>query len=335
MDLGAEAIDWENRKDKEPEDENRAKGFGLAVNMQGSGIPLVDLAGARLKLNEDGSFNLYVGATDIGTGSDTVLSQMAAENLGVELDDIIVYSSDTDFTPFDSGAYASSTTYVSGNAVRKASDKIKEKIIDAFAERYEEDPEEASLENGQIIGRDTKKELAEFALALTSGEMEANQQQIEASASEVPEESPPPFAAHFVELEVDKRTGEIELQKYVSAVDCGTAKNPNLAEGQMEGAIVNGIGYALTEEMEFTGDGRMTNPSFFDYKIPNTEDIPDIEVILVESSEPTGPMGAKSVGEIGINGAIPAISNAVRDAVGIQLKNPPFTPEKVWEKLKD
>jgi len=335
MDLGAEAIDWENRKDKEPEDENRAKGFGLAVNMQGSGIPLVDLAGARLKLNEDGSFNLYVGATDIGTGSDTVLSQMAAENLGVELDDIIVYSSDTDFTPFDSGAYASSTTYVSGNAVRKASDKIKEKIIDAFAERYEEDPEEASLENGQIIGRDTKKELAEFALALTSGEMEANQQQIEASASEVPEESPPPFAAHFVELEVDKRTGEIELQKYVSAVDCGTAINPNLAEGQMEGAIVNGIGYALTEEMEFTGDGRMTNPSFFDYKIPNTEDIPDIEVILVESSEPTGPMGAKSVGEIGINGAIPAISNAVRDAVGIQLKNPPFTPEKVWEKLKD
>ena len=335
MDLGAEAIDWENRKDKEPEDENRAKGFGLAVNMQGSGIPLVDLAGARLKLNEDGSFNLYVGATDIGTGSDTVLSQMAAENLGVELDDIIVYSSDTDFTPFDSGAYASSTTYVSGNAVRKASDKIKEKIIDAFAERYEEDPEEVSLENGQIIGRDTKKELAEFALALTSGEMEANQQQIEASASEVPEESPPPFAAHFVELEVDKRTGEIELQKYVSAVDCGTAINPNLAEGQMEGAIVNGIGYALTEEMEFTGDGRMTNPSFFDYKIPNTEDIPDIEVILVESSEPTGPMGAKSVGEIGINGAIPAISNAVRDAVGIQLKNPPFTPEKVWEKLKD
>ena len=335
MDLGAEAIDWENRKDKEPEDENRAKGFGLAVNMQGSGIPLVDLAGARLKLNEDGSFNLYVGATDIGTGSDTVLSQMAAENLGVELDDIIVYSSDTDFTPFDSGAYASSTTYVSGNAVRKASDKIKEKIIDAFAERYEEDPEEVSLENGQIIGKDTKKELAEFALALTSGEMEANQQQIEASASEVPEESPPPFAAHFVELEVDKRTGEIELQRYVSAVDCGTAINPNLAEGQMEGAIVNGIGYALTEEMEFTSDGRMTNPSFFDYKIPNTEDIPDIEVILVESSEPTGPMGAKSVGEIGINGAIPAISNAVRDAVGIQLKNPPFTPEKVWEKLKD
>lgn len=335
MDLGAEAIDWENRDTKEPENEDKAKGFGLAVNMQGSGIPLVDLAGARLKLNEDGSFNLYVGATDIGTGSDTVLAQMAAENLGVNLDDIIVYSSDTDFTPFDSGAYASSTTYVSGNAVRKASDKIKEKIVDAFADRYEEDPEEVSMEDGKIIGMDTKKELSEFALSLTSGEMEANQQQIEASASEVPEESPPPFAAHFVELEVDKRTGEIELQKYVSAVDCGTAINPNLAEGQMEGAIVNGIGYALTEEMEFTSDGRMTNPSFFDYKIPNTEDIPDIEVVLVESSEPTGPMGAKSVGEIGINGAIPAISNAVRDAVGIQLKNPPFTPEKVWKKLKD
>lgn len=335
MDLGAEAVDWHERNEKLPTNEDKAKGFGLAVNMQGSGIPLIDLAGARLKLNEDGSFNLYVGATDIGTGSDTVLAQMAAENLGVELDDIIVYSSDTDFTPFDSGAYASSTTYVSGNAVRKASEKIKDKIIEAFSGRYDEDPEDVTLEGGKIIGGETTMELSEFSLNLTSGKMEANQQQIEASASEVPEESPPPFAAHFVELEVDKRTGEIDLQKYVAAVDCGTAINPNLAEGQMEGAIVNGIGYALTEEMEFTSSGRMSNPSFFDYKIPNTEDIPDIEVILVESSEPTGPMGAKSVGEIGINGAIPAISNAVRDAIGVELKNPPFTPEKVWKKLKD
>ncbi len=335
LDLGAEAISWDRRKEKEPSDKHRAKGFGLAVNMQGSGIPLVDLAGARLKLNEDGSFNLYVGATDIGTGSDTVLAQMAAEVLGVELEEIIIYSSDTDFTPFDSGAYASSTTYVSGNAVRKAAKKIKEKIVDAFAARFEEDPEAVNLERGEIIGGETTRELSEFALSLTSGELELNQQQIEASASEVPEESPPPFAAHFVELEVDKRSGEIDLQKYVAAVDCGTAINPNLAEGQMEGAIVNGIGYALTEEMEFDDSGRMTNPSFFDYKIPNTEDIPDIEVILVESSEPTGPMGAKSVGEIGINGAIPAIANAVRDATGIELTEPPFTPEKVWQALKE
>ncbi|MCF7875788.1 molybdopterin-dependent oxidoreductase [Candidatus Bipolaricaulota bacterium] len=333
LDRGARKVGWKDRDEKQGSGPEKARGLGLAINMQGSGIPLVDMASARLKLNEDGSFNLYVGATDIGTGSDTVLSQMAAEVLGVELEDIIVYSSDTDFTPFDSGAYASSTTYVSGNAVRKAAEKAREKIIKVFSKRFDEDAEAARLDRGEIIGEDNRVELSEFALSLTSGDLEADQQQIEASASEVPEESPPPFAAHFVDLEVDERTGEIDLKKYVAAVDCGTAINPNLAEGQMEGAIVNGIGYALTEEMEFDSSGRMKNPSFFDYKIPNTEDIPEIEVILVESTEPTGPMGAKSVGEIGINGAIPAIANAVRDATGLELRNPPFTPEKVWQQM--
>ncbi|MFB6214855.1 MAG: molybdopterin cofactor-binding domain-containing protein, partial [Candidatus Bipolaricaulia bacterium] len=254
------------RDEKQASDDHRKKGFGLAINMQGSGIPLIDMAAARLKLNEDGSFNLYVGATDIGTGSDTVLSQIAAETLEVELEDIVVYSSDTDFTPFDSGAYASSTTYVSGNAVRKAAEKAKDRIIEVFANRYDEDPDQVVWSGGEIKGTNKTKSLSEFALSLTSGEMETDQEQIEVTASEVPEESPPPFAAHFVELEVDTRTGEIDLQKYVSAVDCGTAINPNLAEGQMEGAIVNGIGYALTEEMEFNSSGRMTNPSFFDYK---------------------------------------------------------------------
>ncbi|MFB6290122.1 MAG: xanthine dehydrogenase family protein molybdopterin-binding subunit [Candidatus Bipolaricaulia bacterium] len=333
IDRGAKEIGWHERGKKQATESDKEKGFGLAINMQGSGIPLIDMAAARLKLNEDGSFNLYVGATDIGTGSDTVLSQIAAEALEVSLDDIVVYSSDTDFTPFDSGAYASSTTYVSGNAVRKAAEKAKNRIIEIFANRYEEDRERIEWNEGKIVGSETTKSLAEFALSLTSGEMETDQEQVEVTASEVPEESPPPFSAHFVELEVDTRTGEIDLQKYVSAVDCGTAINPKLAEGQMEGAIVNGIGYALTEEMEFSDSGKLKNPSFFDYKIPNTEDIPDIEVILVESSEPTGPMGAKSVGEIGINGPIPAIANAVRDATGVELTNPPFTPEKVWKKL--
>lgn len=335
IDRGAEEIGWHARDAKQASKAHRKKGFGLAINMQGSGIPLIDMAAARLKLNEDGSFNLYVGATDLGTGSDTVLSQIAAEVLGVDLDDIIVYSSDTDFTPFDSGAYASSTTYVSGNAVEQAAEKAKEKIVRAFADLNDEDSGKVELSDGVLIGEEEREPLSEFALSLTSGELETDQQQIEASASEVPEESPPPFSAHFVELEVDTRTGEIDLQKYVSAVDCGTAINPNLAEGQMEGAIVNGIGYALTEEMKFNESGRMKNPSFFDYKIPNTEDIPEIEVILVESSEPTGPMGAKSVGEIGINGAIPAIANALRDAIGVEFTEPPFTPEKVWNKMKN
>ncbi len=337
IDLGAKEIGWKNRKQvkKSQKNEDKARGFGVTINMQGSGIPLVDLAAARLKLNEDGSFNLYVGATDLGTGSDTVLGQIAAEQLGVDLDKIVVYSSDTDFTPFDSGAYASSTTYVSGNAVKKAAGKVKSKILTMAAEYYDLRVEDLSIHEGQIVSSNQTFELSEIALLSTSSKLETDQQQIEASASEVPEESPPPFSAHFVELEVDTRTGEIKILKYVAAVDCGTAINPNLAEGQMEGAIVNGIGYALTEQMEFNDSGTMINPSFFDYKIPNAEDIPEIEVILVESSEPTGPMGAKSVGEIGINGAIPAISNAVRDATGITLTEAPFTPEKVWKKLKE
>ncbi|MBS3812291.1 molybdopterin-dependent oxidoreductase [Candidatus Bipolaricaulota bacterium] len=337
IDLGAEKIRWEERDaiKRNYKTEDKARGFGISINMQGSGIPLVDLAAARLKLNEDGSFNLFVGATDLGTGSDTVLAQIAAETLGVDLDQVVVYSSDTDFTPFDSGAYASSTTYVSGNAVKKVAEDVKEQILELAANYYDLGPKDLDIAKGKLLTPAGSVDLSEMAIKTTSGEIELDQKQIEATASEVPAESPPPFAAHFVDLEVDKRTGEIEILKYVAAVDCGTAINPNLAEGQMEGAIVNGIGYALTEEMEFSDTGEMTNPSFFDYKIPNTEDIPEIEVILVESDEPTGPHGAKSVGEIGIDGAIPAISNAVRDATGIVLTESPFTPEKVWKKLNE
>lgn len=337
IDIGTDKIGWDRKesgKNSEVE-ENKARGVGMSINMQGSGIPLVDLAAARIKLNEDGSFNLFVGATDLGTGSDTVLAQIAAETLGVSLDQIVVYSSDTDFTPFDSGAYASSTTYVSGNAVKKVAEDVKSQILEVAGDHYQITTGEMKIEDGQIMTPDQNIDLSEIGILTTSGELELDQQQIESTASEVPAESPPPFAAHFVELEVDLRTGEIEIIKYVAAVDCGTAINPNLAEGQMEGAIVNGIGYALTEEMEFSESGKMTNPSFFDYKIPNTEDIPEIEVALVESEEPTGPHGAKSVGEIGIDGAIPAISNAVRDATGIILTDSPFTPEKVWRKLQE
>lgn len=333
---GSEAIGWnKNRVSSSAASKPRKKkGLGMAINMQGSGIPDIDLAGANLKMNEDGSFNLYVGATDIGTGSDTVLSQIAAEVLGVGVEDIIVYSSDTDFTPFDSGAYASSTTYVSGNAVKQAAKKAKKEILEASSELLDEPADQLKLAGSQVIGTSGSKDLGEIGLSFTSGNFGQGQRQISASASNVPEESPPPFSAHFVELDVDTGTGEIVLQKYVSAVDCGQAINPNLARGQMEGAIVNGIGYALTEEMEFSDSGRTTNPSFFDYKIPNTRDIPEIEVILVESEEPTGPLGAKSIGEIGINGPIPAIANAIYDACGIRLTETPFTPEKVLDALQ-
>jgi CO/xanthine dehydrogenase Mo-binding subunit len=162
----------------------------------------------------------------------------------------------------------------------------------------------------------------------------SDQFQIAATASCVPSESPPPFLANFAEVAVDVETGRVKVVHYVAAVDCGVAINPLMAEGQMEGAIVNGIGYALSEEMLLSSTGRVRNPSLFDYKIPGALDIPSLDVILVGSYEPTGPMGAKSVGEIGINGPIPTIANAIYDAVGIRLRRTPFTPERVLEALE-
>jgi len=163
---------------------------------------------------------------------------------------------------------------------------------------------------------------------------ETDQFQIAATASCVPSESPPPFLANFARVAVDTNTGVVKVLHYVAAVDCGVAINPRLAEGQVEGSIVNGIGYALTEEMQFSSRGRVRNPTFFDYKIPGALDIPRIDVVLVDSYEPTGPMGAKSVGEIGINGPIPTIANAIYDAVGVRLRQTPFTPERVLEALR-
>jgi putative selenate reductase molybdopterin-binding subunit len=299
--------------------------------MQGSGIPLVDMAAASMKMNDDGSFNLLVGATDLGTGSDTILGQIAAEVLGVPLSHIIVYSSDTDFTPFDKGAYASSTTYVSGRAVEAAARAVAGQIAAAAAAMLDADPSEITLADRRAAVNGRSVSLSEIGHRAMYG---PGQRQIAATESVVPEMSPPPFMASFAEVEVDVDTGLVRVLDYVAAVDCGTAINPRLAEGQVEGAVANGIGYALTEEMEFTRDGRVKNPNLARYKIPGSADLPPIRVILVDSYEPTGPLGAKSVAEIGINAPLPTLANAIYDAVGVRLTHPPFTPEKVWRALQ-
>jgi len=299
--------------------------------MQGSGIPLIDMAAATIKMNEDGSFNLLIGATDIGTGSDTILAQIAAEVLGVPLGKMIVTSSDTDFTPFDVGAYASSTTYVSGMAVQRAAEQVSGQIRAVAAPLLEADPEELELRGGAAVGPDGRS--VSLARICERAMYETDQFQIAATASCVPAESPPPFLANFAEVAVSTQTGLVKVLHYVAAVDCGVAINPQLAKGQMEGALVNGIGYALSEEMLISSRGRVRNPSLFAYKIPGMLDVPKLDVILVESYEPTGPMGAKSVGEIGINGPIPTIANAIHDAVGVRLTRTPFTPERVLKAL--
>lgn len=329
---GADLFGWEAKRNRPPDPGPFRRGVGMSAHMQGSGIALIDMASATITMNDDHSFNLLVGATDLGTGSDTVLAQIAAEVLGVTTADIVVTSSDTDLTPFDTGAYASSTTYVSGQAVEDAARQVRAEILTRAAAILDENPDALHLVGGRIEGPTGSLDLADIGRRSYYGPDPA---QIAATASFVPESSPPPFMACFVEVEVDVETGLIRVLDLVAAVDCGTAINPQLAEGQVEGAIVNGLGYALTEEMVFDAAGRMKNPDLARYKIPGAADLPPIRVLLVDSYEPTGPMGAKSVAEIGINGPLPAIANAVFDAVGVRLRHAPFTPEKVWRALQE
>jgi len=341
IERGAEAIGWYKKQRRYAQRLREAaqatnarikRGVGVACLMQGSGIAGIDMASARIKMNEDGSFNLLMGATDLGTGSDTVLAQIAAQVLGVTVDKILTYSSDTDMTPFDKGAYASSTTYVSGGAAKKAAEACRDVILQVAAEMLKEDVADLVCENGAVVSRKTGKK-ASFQNIINRSLYGQNQVQIQGEASHLSYVSPPPFAAHFAEVEVDTETGKVRVLDYVAAADCGVAVNPKLAEGQMEGAVLNGMSYALSEQMVFDERGRMLNPSFFDYKIFTTADAPPIRTILVETYEPTGPFGAKSIAEIGINGPLPAIANAVYDACGVRLKKAPFTPERVLTAL--
>ncbi|MBN1859650.1 molybdopterin-dependent oxidoreductase, partial [Candidatus Bipolaricaulota bacterium] len=336
IEIGRQRIGWDEKRGKRVTSGPWVHGVGMSIHMQGSGIPHIDMGAATIKMNEDGSFNLLVGATDLGTGSDTILAQIAAEVLAVPISRILVTSSDTDITPFDVGAYASSTTYVSGMAVERAANQVREQILNVAASMLGEGRSPADLglelDDCAVGGGQRAVSLSDVC----NHAMYSNRQfQIGATASCVPEESPPPFLASFAEIAVDTETGFIKILRYVAAVDCGVAINPKMAEGQMEGAIVNGIGFALTEEMKFSSTGRVRNPNLFDYKIPCAADVPPIEVVLVESYEPTGPMGAKSVGEIGINAPIPTIASALYDAVGIRLTKTPFTPERVLAAIRE
>jgi len=331
--VGAERIGWAEKRGKKRREGRWVYGVGMSCSMQGSGITGIDMAAATIVMNENGSFRLLVGATDIGTGSDTILAQIAAEVLGVPVERFFVYSSDTDFTPFDVGAYASSTTYVSGTAVLKAAEEVRRQILEVAAGMLEEPPQDLELAGEQVVSKKTGKSvtLSEVGHRAT---YVVDQHQIAATASFVPLESPPPFAAFFAEVAVDTETGLVRVEKFVAAVDCGVAIHPKLAEGQMEGAVVQGIGHALTEELRFSPKGRCVNANLFDYKIPCALDVPDIDVVLVPSEEPSGPMGAKSIAEVGINGPLPAISNAIYDAVGVRLRRAPFTPERVLSALQ-
>lgn len=331
---GMKRIDWKKKFGKQPAKGSKKRGLGMCCLMQGSSIPEIDMGAVFIKMNEDGSFNMMMGATDLGTGSDTILAQIAAETLGCSLDDMLVYSSDTDFTPFDVGAYASSTTYLTGGAVITTAKKVRAQIEAVAASMMGVKPDQIIIENG-ICYTKNKKDKRTFGEICNFAMYEHKQFQIGAIGSHISHASPPPFSAHFAEVEIDTETGEVKLLKYVAGVDCGTPINPVLADGQTQGSVMNAISFALTEEYIFDENGRMLNPNFGNYKIWGTKDLPEIDTFLVPTYEKTGPYGAKSVSEISINGALPAIGNAIYNAVGVRLTKPPFTAEKVLAALKE
>lgn len=333
---GMQAIGWQRRKDpawNQPAGRPHIRrGLGMAVCMHGTAIPGLDMGGASIKINDDGSFNLLVGATDLGTGSDTVLAMIAAEVLGVPLNDVIIYSSDTDMTPFDTGAYASSTTYISGTAVKKAAEQVREQIKERAGLMLKlPDWSVVVLRDRRAYAPDGRSVSLE-QLALHSLHQD-QQRQIMATASYVSSDSPPPFAGQFAEIELDIETGQVTVKKLVMAVDCGVAINPITASGQVEGGMVQALGYGHCEEMVYDSGGRMLNPAFGPYKIYRADEMPELEVILVQTVEPSGPFGAKAVAEIPKDGVAGALRNAIYNATGARINQIPLTPERVWNAL--
>jgi len=329
-------IEWHRRDDvswREPADRpNIRRGLGFAFCMHGTAIPFLDMGGCSIKLNDDGSFNMLVGATDLGTGADTVLGQIAAEVLGVPLDDIKVYSSDTDVTPFDTGAYASSTTYISGTAAMQAAQNVRKRLKERAAMLLEIDqPCTIELRDKRAYAPDGRSvSLEEIALDSLHWQ---EQEQIMGTSSYVSPDCPPPFAAQVAEIEVDIETGQVTVTKLVMAVDCGVAINPITASGQVEGGMLQALGYAHCEEFAYDDDGRMLNTTFGPYKIYRADEMPEMVVYLVQTMEDSGPFGAKAVAEIPKDGVAPAVRNAILNATGVAINDLPFTPERVYNAL--
>ncbi|MGH2621496.1 MAG: molybdopterin-dependent oxidoreductase, partial [Anaerolineales bacterium] len=340
---GSAAIEWSHKFGSPewhqiPGKPHLRRGVGVALVMQGTAIPYLDMGGASLKINEDGSFNLLVGATDLGTGSDTVLAQQAAEVLGVPLEDVVIYSSDTDFTPFDKGAYASSTTYISGTAVVRAAERVAERIrvraarMLSEAERAQIQPDQIRLADGSAWAPDGRSvTMAQVALNALHHE---DQEQIMGVASYVSPVAPPPFAAQFAEVTVDVETGQVTVDKLVMAVDSGVIVNPLTASGQIEGGMTQALGYAVCEEMLYDDRGRPREVNFRDYHIFAAHEMPELQTLFIETFEPSHPFGVKAVAEIPMDGVAPAVANAVLDACGARVDVAPVTPERVWHALR-
>lgn len=334
VEIGINTTDYYNKKAKYlKQTGNKRKGIGMSVMIHGSGIAGLDMAAATLKMNDDGSFNLLVGATDLGTGSDTILAQIAAETIGIPVEDIIVYSSDTDFTPFDKGAYASSTTYISGGAVLKAAKNIRNQVLTHAAKMlHVQDPESLTIMDRKIISPDESSvTIRDVAL---SSLHQMDQHQIMATESNMSYVSPPPTASQFAEITIDTESGEIGVDRLLMVVDCGRVINPLTAAGQVEGGMAQALGFTLHEDTYYNAKGQIVNDRIATYKIMNSKEIPPMDVIFVQTDEPTGPYGAKSVSEIAVDGVAPAMISAINNATGVWFHDLPLTKEKLLNSIK-
>lgn len=326
-----EIIGWDEKYPAKDMGNGKVRAVGAAMAMQGSGISGVDTASVAIKLNDDGFYSLMIGASDMGTGCDTILAQMAAECLECSIEDIIVSGVDTDSSPYDSGSYASSTTYVTGMAVVKTCEVLRKKILTKGAEYLGCKLEEAEFDGSSVknLSDGTVISLKDIGNRVMCN----NEEALMASEAHSSKTSPPPFMVGMAEVEVDKETGAVELLNYAAVVDCGTVVNPNLARIQTEGGIVQGIGMALYEDIRYNKAGKNLSHSFMQYRLPTRLDIGEIHVEFESSYEPTGPFGAKSIGEIVINTPSPAIANAVSHAVGVRIRELPITAEKVCRSM--
>ncbi len=325
-----EMIGWKKKYPAKDMGNGKVRSVGVAMAMQGSGIGKVDVGSITLKLCEDGNYNMLVGAADMGTGCDTTLAQVAAEVLECDLDDIAVYSGDTDTSPYDSGSYASSTMYTTGKAAEKAAREMKRRIISegAKAMGFEDLSEESYTFNGkEVTHLETGKSISVAEVAtITMGGSNTSMTVTESNCSPT---SPPPFMVGMVEIELDKETGDVEILDYVAVVDCGTPVNPTLTTVQTEGGLVQGIGMALYEDIQYEESGRLINNSFMNYKIPTRLDMGKLHVEFKPSYEESGPFGAKSIGEIVINTPSPALAHAIYNATGVWHRTLPITSEKI------
>jgi len=329
---GAELIDWDNNYPRKVINDHIVRGYGMAIAMQGSGIPFMDMGSATIKLNDGGSYTVLVGATDIGQGSDTIISQIIAEELGTTVDNINIYSSDTDLAPFDCGAYASSTTYISGNAAWKAAQKMRARLIKEAAAYLGVKEDTVEFDGKTFVSGDKEVTLNELSILWFYNK---DQHQVEVTESYIGHVSPPPFMAAYAEVEVDLETGEYKVLNYVTVTDCGTTINPMLARGQVEGGVVQGLGMACFEDVKYDKKGNLLSNNFLNYHIPTQKEIHKLTTEFADSYEPTGPFGAKSVGEIGIDTPPAVICNAIYNATGVRIHRLPITPEKILKGIKE